>query len=125
MRGVSRKRGGFDVEGRQATERAVPVMEVGPPGSPCRRRVQTTASCVRPKSPRGERCGKRPANSGSGVRREDEHVQTTADASKCAKTASKPGSRVSPGTKARPAWRALSQGASLPAALAVPGVEVA
>jgi hypothetical protein len=26
--------------------RAVPVMEVGPPGSPCRRGAQTTASCA-------------------------------------------------------------------------------
>jgi hypothetical protein len=28
------------------TKRAVLVMEVGPPGSPCRRRAQTTASGV-------------------------------------------------------------------------------
>ncbi len=44
---VTRTQGGIDVEDRtrRATD-AVPEMEVGPPGSPCRGRSQTTASCV-------------------------------------------------------------------------------
>ena len=35
-----------DVEDRDSPSGAVPEMEVGPPGSPCRGRSQTTASCV-------------------------------------------------------------------------------
>src|ERR1039458_1287405 len=38
-----------DVEGRFVI-RAVPVMEVGPPGSPCRRGVQTTVMSCRSKA---------------------------------------------------------------------------
>jgi retron-type reverse transcriptase len=41
-----RTRGEIDVEGRDSSSDAVPVMEVGPPGSPCRGRSQTTASCA-------------------------------------------------------------------------------
>ena len=50
--------------------RAVPVMEGGPPGSPIRRRSQTTA--VLPvKSRGGERCGNGRSER-SGRRQEDE-----------------------------------------------------
>jgi hypothetical protein len=38
--------------------RAVPVMEVGPPGSPCRRRSQTTAVSCRSRAGVGSDCGK-------------------------------------------------------------------
>ncbi|MEA2589091.1 MAG: hypothetical protein QOH66_2018, partial [Actinomycetota bacterium] len=62
------------------------------------------------KSRGGERWGKRPATSGSGERREDEHVQTTADASKQTMTASKPGWCANPGTKAHRAVRPQSGG---------------
>jgi hypothetical protein len=43
------------------------------------------------KSRRGKRLRKRPDVIGSGERREDEHVRTTADASKASMTASEPG----------------------------------
>jgi len=43
---VSSKEKGSDVEGRFVI-RAVPVMEVGPPGLPCRRGVQTAVMSCR------------------------------------------------------------------------------
>jgi len=49
------------------------------------------------KSRRGERFVKRPGVTGSGVRREDEHEWTTADASKRIQTAPKP--RIGPGPR--------------------------
>ena len=54
------------------------------------------------KSRGGKRLRRRPATSGSGERREDEHVRTTADASKDIKSASKPGLGTRPGDKGPP-----------------------
>ena len=44
--------------------RAVPVMEVGPPGSPCRRRSQTAAVSCRLRAGVGSDCGRRPVLAG-------------------------------------------------------------
>ncbi len=44
--------------------RAVPVMEVGPPGSPCRRRAQTAAVSCRSRAGVGSDCGKGPLSAG-------------------------------------------------------------
>ena len=44
--------------------RAVPVMEVGPPGSPCRRRSQTAAVSCRSRAGVGSDCGKGPQSTG-------------------------------------------------------------
>ncbi len=44
--------------------RAVPVMEVGPPGSPNRRRTQTTAVSCRLRAGVGSDCGKGPLSAG-------------------------------------------------------------
>ena len=97
---VSRKWSEGDGEGRQheaccASDGGRPpgLAEVGGESKP------PQAAAV--KSRGGERCGKRPATSGSGMRREDEHVRTTADASKIRTMASKPGLLPGPGTKAR------------------------
>src|SRR6266852_4674795 len=43
---ATKAEGGIDVEDRTRRMLAVPEMEVGPPKSPCRGRLQTTASCV-------------------------------------------------------------------------------
>ncbi len=75
-------------------------------GSPNRRSVMSV------KSRGGKRLRKRPATSGSGARREDEHVRTTADASSDSTMTPKPGASGTPGTKARPWWCVLSQGAT-------------
>jgi hypothetical protein len=42
----------------------VPVMEVGPPGSPCRRRSQTAAVSCRSRAGVGSDCGKGPLSAG-------------------------------------------------------------
>jgi hypothetical protein len=42
----------------------VPVMEVGPPGSPCRRRSQSTAVSCRSRAGVGSDCGKGPQPAG-------------------------------------------------------------
>jgi hypothetical protein len=42
----------------------VPVMEVGPPGSPCRRRSQTTAVSCRSRAGVGSDCGEVPRSAG-------------------------------------------------------------
>ena len=44
--------------------RAVPVMEGGPPGSPCRRRSQTAAVSCRSRAEVGSDCGKGPLRAG-------------------------------------------------------------
>jgi len=44
--------------------RAVPVMGVGPPGSPCRRRSQTTAVSCRLRAGVGSDCGEGPRSEG-------------------------------------------------------------
>jgi hypothetical protein len=44
--------------------RAVPVMEVGPPGSPCRRRSQTAAVSCRSRAGVGSDCGEGPGVGG-------------------------------------------------------------
>ena len=44
--------------------RAVPVMGVGPPGSPCRRRSQTTAVSCRLRAGVGSDCGEGPQSAG-------------------------------------------------------------
>ena len=43
-----------------STNRAVPVMEGGPPGSPCRRRSQTAAVPCRSRAGVGSDCGNGP-----------------------------------------------------------------
>ena len=52
-----------DVEGRQH-DRAVPVMGVGPPGSPCRRGTQTTAVSCRSRAGVRSDCGEGPLSAG-------------------------------------------------------------
>ena len=47
-----------------STNRAVPVMEVGPLGSPCRRRAQTAAVSCRSRAGVGSDCGKGPLSAG-------------------------------------------------------------
>ena len=42
----------------------MPVMEVGPPGSPCRRRSQTTAVSCRSRAGVGSDCGEAPQSAG-------------------------------------------------------------
>jgi len=62
-----------DVEDRQH-DRAVPVMEVGPPGSPCRRSgTQTAAVSCRSRAGVGSDCGKGPLSAGQ-VRDEKTNV---------------------------------------------------
>ena len=53
---VCPERRASDVEGRVVI-RAVPVMEVGPPGSPCRRGAQTAVVSCRSKAGVGSDCG--------------------------------------------------------------------
>ena len=60
--------------------RAVLVMEAGPPGSPCRRRAPSRRSETPVKSRGGKRPRKSPHVGGRGERREDEHARTFADA---------------------------------------------
>jgi len=64
------------------------------------------------KSRGGKRLRRRPAVSGSGVRREDERVWTTADAPKSARLASKPEVVPNLRDKGAPVWCALSRGAT-------------
>ena len=45
-------------------DRAVPVMEVGPAGSPCRRRAQTAAVSCRLRAGVGSDCGEGPLSVG-------------------------------------------------------------
>ena len=47
-----------------STNRAVPVMEGGPPGSPCRRRSQTATVSFRSRAGVGSDCGEGPLPAG-------------------------------------------------------------
>jgi hypothetical protein len=90
-----------DVEGRQH-DRAVPVMEVGPPGSPCRRGSQTTAVSCRSRAGVGSDCGEGPQSAGQVCDEKTNMCKPLLTHRNHPKLASKPGVRELPGTKARP-----------------------
>jgi hypothetical protein len=99
---VSRKESGGDVEGRQhklccASDGGMALRARRAGGEP----KPPEAAPV--KSRGGERSGKRPGETGSGERREDEHVRTTADASKDIQMASKLRIGTRPWDKGAPA----------------------
>ena len=109
-RAVCPESGVPEAEKAASTKHAVPVMEGGPPGSPCRRRAQTTASCVRPKALVVSVAAKGPLPAGQVSDEKTSMCDTTADASKQTKTAPKPGWCANPGTKAHQAVRPQSGG---------------
>ena len=81
--------------------RAVPVMEVGPPGSPCRRRSQTTAVSCRSRAGVGSDCGYGPQPAGQ-VRDEKTNMcEPLLTHRKHPMVTSKPGMEAFSGTKAR------------------------
>jgi hypothetical protein len=92
--------------------RAVPVMEVGPPGSPCRRRSQTTAVSCRSRAGVGSDYGKGPPSAGQVCDEKTNVCEPLLTHRNNPTKASKPGSEVDLGMKAWPAWRALSQAAT-------------
>jgi hypothetical protein len=99
---VSRKESGGDVEGRQhklccASDGGMALRARRAGGEP----KPPEAAPV--KSRGGERSGERPGETGSGERREDEHVRTTADASKDIQMASKLRIGTRPWDKGAPA----------------------
>jgi hypothetical protein len=87
-------------------------MEIGPPGSPCRRRSQTAAVSCRSRAGVGSDCGKGPQPAGQVSDEKTNVSEPLLTHRKVPMTASKPGHEVVPGTKARPAWRAPSQEAA-------------
>ncbi len=96
------------------TRPAVPVMEVGPPGSPCRRRAQTTASCGRSKALVVSVAAKGPLPAGQVSDEKTSMCDTTADASKVPKDGIETGDFwLFSGTKARP--RRVPQPGGIPA----------
>jgi hypothetical protein len=95
-----------------STDRAVPVMEVGPPGSPCRRRSQTAAVSCRSRAGVGSDCGNGPQPAGRVCDEKTNVCEPLLTHRNNPTMASKPGLEVVPGTKARPGWRALSQAAA-------------
>jgi hypothetical protein len=90
----------------------VPVMEVGPPGSPCRRRSQTTAVSYRSRAGVGSDCGHGPQPAGQVSDEKTNVCEPLLTHRNNPTTASKPGGEVDLGMKARPGWRALSQAAT-------------
>ena len=91
--------------------RAVPVMEVGPPGSPCRRRSQTAAVSCRSRAGVGSDCGKGPPRAGQVCDEKTNVSEPLSEASKAETMVPKAGSRIVPVTKARRlgAWSSLHQ----------------
>jgi len=79
--------------------RAVPVMEVGPPGSPCRRRSQTAAVSCRSRAGVGSDCGQGSQSAGQ-VCDEKTNVSEPLLMHREGQMASKPGSDLFPGTTA-------------------------
>src|ERR1039457_2246675 len=102
--------------------RAVPVMGVGPPGSPCRRRSQTAAVSCRLRAGVGSDCGIGPQTAGQVCDGKTNMCKPLLTHRNNPTTASKPGLEVVPGMKARPAGRAPEPGSDLCAGLVVPGV---
>ena len=99
---VSRKESGGDVEGRQhelccASDGGMALRARRAGGEP------KPPGAAPVKSRGGERSGERPGETGSGERREDEHVRTTADASKDIQMASKLRIGTRPWDKGAPA----------------------
>jgi hypothetical protein len=92
--------------------RAVPVMEVGPPGSPCRRRSQTTAVSCRSRAGVGSDCGNGPQPAGQVCDEKTNVCKPLLTHRNNPTMASELGMEVVPGMKARPARRALSQAAA-------------
>jgi len=87
-------------------------MEVGPPGSPCRRRSQTAAVSCRSRAGVGSDCGDGPQLAGQVCDEKTNVCEPLLTHRNNPTTASKPGGEVDPGMKARPAWCALSQAAA-------------
>jgi hypothetical protein len=87
-------------------------MEVGPPGSPCRRRTQTAAVSCRLRAGVGSDCGKGPQPAGQVCDEKTNMCEPLLTHRNVPKKASKPGTEVVPGTKARLVWRAHSQEAA-------------
>jgi hypothetical protein len=94
------KGSGDDVEGRQH-DRAVPVMEVGPPGSPCRRGSQTAAVSCRSRAGVGSDCGKGPQPAGQVCDEKTNMCKPLLTHRKHPKLVSKPGAGEPSGTKTR------------------------
>jgi len=92
--------------------RAVPVMGVGPPGSPCRWRSQTAAVSCRSRAGVGSDCGNGPQPAGQVCNGKTNMCKPLLTHRDNPTMASKPGLEVGAGMKARPVWRALSQAAS-------------
>ena len=88
----------------------MPVMEVGPPGSPSRRRTQTTAVSCRLRAGVGSDCGEGPQTAGQ-VGDKKTNMSEPLLTHRKAKMTSKPGMGRNPGTKAlhtaspQPGWR--------------------
>jgi len=99
------KRG--DVEGRFVI-RAVPVMEVGPPGSPCRRGAQTAVMSCRSKAGVGSDYGKGPLTAGQ-VCDEKTNVVEPLLTHRKTMTTSQPGSVHISGRASRH-WRGVVRG---------------
>jgi hypothetical protein len=89
----------------------VPAMEVGPPGSPCRRRSQTTAVSCRSRAGVGSDCGQGPLTAGQVCDEKTNVCKPLLTHRNNPTTASKPGIEVDPGRR-RDHGRALSQAAA-------------
>jgi hypothetical protein len=91
--------------------RAVPAMEVGPPGSPNRRRTQTAAVSCRSRAGVGSDCGKGPLSAGQVGNEETNKVEPLLTHRNVERWHRNRGLWVFPGQR-HPAWGALSQGAA-------------
>ena len=89
-------------------------MEVGPPGSPCRRRAQTTASCVRSRAVVVSVAGKGPARPGQVSDEKTNVCEPLLTHRKTSRWHRNRGSDLVLGTKAR-AWGACPRARELPA----------
>jgi hypothetical protein len=77
-------------------------MEVGPPGSPCRRRTQTAAVSCRSRAGVGSDCGEGPLPAGQVCDEKTNMCEPLLTHRQKLKTASKPRQACGLGTKARP-----------------------
>jgi|SRR6266436_6368907 len=91
--------------------RAVPVMEVGPPGSPSRRRFQTAAVSCRSRAGVGSDCGNGPLSAGQ-VGDEKTNVCEPLLTRRKAFDDIETGKPAYPGIKERSSGRSLGQGAA-------------
>src|ERR1700677_3076914 len=80
-----------------STNRAVPGMEAGPPGSPCRRSLQTAAVSCRLRAGVGSDCGKGPQSAGQ-VSDEKTNVGKPLLTQRKVQMSSKPGKLLISGT---------------------------